>query len=309
MSAEKTSAAKAKGSRVDFDADFLRKLEYLNVVARKIMAGRMRADRQSPRRGTSAEFADHRSYVAGDDIRRVDWHLYGRLEELFIKLYREEENLHFTVLVDASASMDMPRDARNPDKFGHALQIAAALAYIGMANLDSTNVLAYDERLKDGLWRLKGRGKVFQLFDALRELEIGGTTDMSRSFREFVSREQRRGVVVAVGDFCDVDGFQAALKSLKHRKHDIYAIHVVDPREEEPDLRGDLRLVDRETGVSKEINVTDALRERYKLAFAELGNAVETFCKKNEIGYVRARTDTPFDELVLRVLRRGGLLA
>ena len=111
---------------IEFDGEFLRKLEYLNVVARKILAGSLRADRQSPRRGTSAEFADHRSYTEGDDFRHVDWHLFGRLEELFIKRYREEENLHLTVLLDVSPSMDLGRT----NKFNYALQVGAALAYM-----------------------------------------------------------------------------------------------------------------------------------------------------------------------------------
>src|SRR5678816_1730188 len=126
-------------ARVEFGPEFLKKLELLNIVARKILAGLLRADRQSPRRGSSAEFADHRSYVAGDDIRRVDWHLFGRLEELFLKLYREEENLHFTVLIDTSKSMDFGGGPDRPDKLGFAQQVAAALAYIGMSNLDSSN--------------------------------------------------------------------------------------------------------------------------------------------------------------------------
>lgn len=302
MSASNRSATARAG--IEFDGDFLRKLEYLNVVARKILAGSLRADRQSPRRGTSAEFADHRSYTAGDDFRHVDWHLFGRLEELFIKRFREEENLHLTVLLDTSASMELGKI----NKFSYGLQVGAALAYIGMANLDNVNVLPFNARLLDGLWKVKGRGKIFMLFDYLKSLSPSAVTDLQKSFMEFVRRERRRGVVIVISDFYDIEGIQPALKFLKYPKHDIFVIHVVDETEEKPDIRGDLRLVDSESGTFKEINVTDSLLNRYKKAFGELAERVETFCIKNEIGYVRARTNIPFDELVLGILRRGGLV-
>jgi uncharacterized protein (DUF58 family) len=292
------------GVGLELDGAFLQRLEYLNVIAKKIMSGRMRADRKSFRKGVSAEFADHRSYVAGDDIRHVDWHLFGRLEEVFMKLYREEENLHMTLLVDASLSMDRGR----VHKLKYALEVAAALAYIGMSNLDAVNVLPFGERLREGRWALKGKAKVFELFGFLREIVPRGATDLAATCKELVGRERRRGVVIVISDFYDLDGFQPALKFLRYRKHDIYVIHVVDQEEREPDLRGDLRLVDSETAAFREINVTDALLAKYRKAFEDLAAGIESFCVRNEIGYVRALTEVPFDELVLRILRRGGLV-
>jgi uncharacterized protein (DUF58 family) len=289
---------------LEFDAAFLERLEYLNVVARKILSGILRADRKSIRKGASAEFADHRAYSPGDDIRHVDWHIFGRLDEVFLKLYREEENLHLSLLVDTSASMDRG----NPHKLNHALRVAAALAYIGIANMDCVNILPFGERLREGRWTLKGKGRIFEIFDFLRSIEPAGTTSLAVAARELIARERRRGVVVLISDLYDLDGYQQALKYLRHPKHDIYVIHVVDPEEEAPILRGDLRLIDCETESFKEINVTDALLARYRDAFEALASSVESFCVKNEIGYARARTTVPYDELVLHVLRRGGLV-
>lgn len=294
---------------LQFDSAFLQRLEYLNVVAKKIMSGLMRADRQSIRKGISAEFADHRPYVAGDDIRHVDWHLFGRLEELFLKLYREEENLHLSVLVDASGSMEHGDGGPHGlNKLSYALQVAASLAYIGMSNMDSVNVVPFGTRLGEGRWRLKGRGKIHGLFDFLRGISGSGETDLATALKEFVARERRRGVVIVISDFFDLDGFKQGLKMLRFPKHDIYVIQVVDPTEQSPTLRGDLRLLDSETGGFKEINVTDTMRERYRTAFEELLLGVEQFCIRNEMGYARAPTDVPFDELVLMILRRGGLV-
>lgn len=287
-----------------FDGDFLRKLEVLNVVAKKIFSGLLRADRKSIKKGSSAEFADHRQYVAGDDPRHIDWHLFGRLEEVFLKLYREEENLHLTVLLDVSESMD----SGAIHKLNYATYVGAALAYIGMSNMDAVNVLPFTSRLGDGLWGAKGRGKVFRLFEFLQTLQPTGATEMAPAFREFIGRERRRGVVVVLSDFYDIDGFQQALKYLRFLKHQVYVVHVVDRQEESPDHRGDLRLVDSESGSAREINITDGLLARYKEAFEAHALAVESFCVRNEFGYVRARTDVPFDDLVLGILRRGGLV-
>lgn len=289
---------------LEFDGDFLKRIEFLNVVAKKILSGLMRADRKSIRKGSSAEFADHRAYVAGDDPRRVDWHLFGRLEEVFLKLYREEENLHLSILVDASSSMN----GGAPHKLNWGLTVAAALAYIGMSNMDAVNLLPFGDRIGDARWGVKGRSKLFPTLEFLKQVQPAGETRMATVLKEFVKRERRRGVVIVISDFFDMDGYAQALKYLRYQRHDVYVIHVVDRAEEKPDLRGDLRLVDSETGAAKTINVTDGLLARYEQAFERLAQSVESFCIRNEMGYVRARTDVPFDDLVMRILRRGGVI-
>lgn len=287
-----------------FDQDFLRRLEYLDVVARKILSGRLRADRLVRRRGVSVEFEDHRAYAPGDDLRYLDWHILGRLEEFFLKLYREEENLQLTVLLDCSESMAFGA----PDKFRYARELAAALAYIGMSNLDDANVVPFAADLGDSMSRLRGKGQVHQLFGYLTGLGHGGETDMRRCLRRYLSLERRRGVVVVISDLYDRDGVIPALRYLKGRRHDIYVIHVMDRTELAPPLRGDLRLVDSETGGFRDITVTDNLRTRYIAAFDGHARAVESWCRGADAGYVRAQTQVPFDELVLRILKRGGLV-
>jgi uncharacterized protein (DUF58 family) len=296
-----------------FDAEFLRRLEVLNVVARRVMQGSLKAERRSARRGVSAEFIDHRPYVVGDDLRHLDWHLFGRLEELFLKLYREEENLHLTLLVDTSASMAYRPEGvgRGLSKRTYALQVAAALAYLGLSNMDRVNLVPFSNQLGEARWRVKGRAQAHAIFDLLRELDgqPGGETDLRTVAKAFVTRERRRGVVVVLSDFYDREGYGPALKMLRQRKHEVFAIHVVDPQERDPAVRGDLRLVDSETGAAREVVVTDTLRARYREAFEALLRGVERFCVKSEFGYVEAGTEIPFDALVLTILRRGGLVA
>lgn len=288
-----------------FDADFLRRLEYLDVVARKILQGRIRAERMSAKRGSSVEFEDYRNYALGDDLRYLDWNIYGRLEEFFLKLFKEEENLHMTVLLDCSESMAFG----SPDKFLYARQVAAAICYIGMSNLDDANVQTFTQDIGSNLTRLRGKGKVKVLFPFLTELGHAGETDMRRAFRRYVALERRRGVVVIISDLYDREGVVPALRYLKSRRHELFVIHVMDQEELEPPLRGDLRLVDSETEAYKDITVTDALRTRYKTAFEGHAKTVENYCKGAEVGYVRALTQVPFDTLVLKILKRGGLVA
>lgn len=288
-----------------FDLEFLRKLEYLDVVARKILSGRIKADRLSARRGTSVEFEDYRSYAIGDDLRFLDWNIYGRFEEFFLKLYKEEENLRLTVLLDRSGSMAFG----DPDKFLFARQVAAAVAYIGMSNLDDASLLPFGPDLDDGVGRMRGKGKVWQMFDFLNGLGCDEQTDMRRSFRRFITKERRRGIVVVISDLYDRDGIKPALRYLRSRRNEVYVIHVMDREEADPPLRGDLRLVDSENASYKDITVTDALRKKYRDAFQTHQKSVETFCLGSDIGYAQAFTDMPFDLLVLNILKRGGLVA
>lgn len=288
-----------------FDSDFIRKLEYLNVIAKKVFSGLLRAERQTQKKGVSLEFSDYRTYSIGDDFRHIDWHIYARLEDFFIKLFREEENLVMNVFLDASRSMDYGLK----NKFVHARRLAAALAYIGMANMDSVSLFVFSDNLADDVRGLRGRGKIFALMRFLERLGPLATTNLLRTMRAFTSQSRRRGLDVVISDFYDLDGYKPALKALKHVKHDVYVIHVVDALEESPELRGDLRLVDIEDSAMKELTLTDRMKQRYRGAFADHCENLEAFCRKNEFGYVKAVTSVSFDELVLTILRKEGLLA
>src|SRR5438477_5608768 len=125
------------------DPQFLARLEQLELVSRKIFLGRMKGERRSRKKGQSVEFADYRNYVVGDDLRHLDWNLFGRLDKLFIRLFMEEEDLHFYVLIDNSLSMDFG----NPTKLQYAKQVAAALGFIGLVNMDRVVVEAFNDHL------------------------------------------------------------------------------------------------------------------------------------------------------------------
>src|SRR6266851_2860927 len=159
------------------DSQFLARLEQLELVSRKIFLGRMKGERRSKRKGQSVEFADYRNYVIGDDLRFLDWNLFARLERLFIRLFMEEEDLHFYVLLDNSLSMDFG----SPTKLHYAKQIAAALGFIGLVNLDRVVIEVFNNRLTQSLPALRGRRSLWRLLDFLEKVEPAGPSDLTRA--------------------------------------------------------------------------------------------------------------------------------
>src|SRR5271167_372794 len=163
------------------DPTFLARLEQLELVSRKIFLGRMKGERRSKRKGQSVEFADYRNYVVGDDLRFLDWNLYARLDKLFLRLFMEEEDLHFYVLIDNSLSMDFGR----PSKLHYAKQVAAALGFIGLANLDRVVVEAFNDNITQTMPAARGRRSLWRLFDFLQKIEPAGPSDLKRALRTF----------------------------------------------------------------------------------------------------------------------------
>src|SRR6476660_6779487 len=163
------------------EPDFLHKLEQLELVSRKIFLGLMKGERRSKRKGQSVEFADYRNYVKGDDLRFLDWNLYARLDRLFIRLFMEEEDLHFYVLIDNSLSMDFG----TPSKLHYAKQVAAALAFIGLVNMDRVVLEVFNDRVTQSLPPLRGRRSLWRLMDFLQKLEPAGPSDLRRAMRNF----------------------------------------------------------------------------------------------------------------------------
>src|SRR5271165_2556329 len=234
------------------DPDFLHKLEQLELVSRKIFVGRMKGERKSRRRGSSVEFAEHRNYTVGDDLRHIDWNVYGRLDKLFLKLFLEEEDLHVYTLLDTSLSMDFG----NPTKLRYGKQVAAALSFIGLVNHDRVLVDTFSARLDQGLHGIRGRSQMWRIVQYLDRLEASGNSDLTSAAREFAIRHAGKGVVVVISDFLDKHGYQDALRYLLARNMDIYVIHILSREEVEPDLVGDLRLVDCEDDEAAEITIS-----------------------------------------------------
>jgi uncharacterized protein (DUF58 family) len=285
-------------------AEFIAKLEQLELVSRKIFIGRMKGERKSKRRGQSVEFADYRNYVVGDDLRFLDWNIYGRLDRLFIKLFLEEEDLHFYLLIDTSVSMDFG----NPSKRFYAKQVAAALSFVGLINQDRVVIETFNDRLDTHIGPVRGRSNVWRVLDFLTTIESSGGSHLAESIKKFAIKNPSKGVVVVLSDFLDKAGYQDALRYLVARNMDIYAIHLLSREEVEPELTGDLRLVDAEDDDTADITISAPLLKRYQANLAAFCNGLKDWCTQRSISYIFTTNDRPFDQLVLNYLRRRGLV-
>ena len=286
------------------DSKFLARLEQLELVSRKIFLGLMKGERRSKRKGQSVEFADYRNYVKGDDLRFLDWNLYARLDRLFLRLFMEEEDLHFYLLVDNSLSMDFG----TPTKLHFARQVAAALAFIGLVNMDRVVIEAFNERLTQSLPAVRGRRSLFRVLDFLQKLEPAGPSNLREALRAFSIKSSGKGVVVLLTDLMDKGGYEDALRYLVARQFDIYVIQILSQEETDPEIVGDLKLVDVEDNDEAEITVSGPLMERYKQNLAAYQSGIQQYCNRRGITFLFTSNQVPFDRLVLTYLRQRGLV-
>ena len=287
-----------------FDDAFMAKLEYLDIVSKKAFHGSSRGERRSKKLGSGLEFADHRRYSPGDDFKHIDWNVYARMGKLLVRLFEEEEDLYVYLMVDTSESMAVG-DRR---KFDYARRIAAALAYITLSNMDRVSIIPFGEQSQTPLLPSRGKAQIFRVFDFLRGMRPTGRTHLHASVKSFVHQKNRRGLVVIISDFYAPEGYEDALNLLRYHRYEPFILQLTDEREMDPDVMGDLVIVDCETGQQREITITPRLIEKYKAAFEDFCQEVESFCAERHLSYFRTPIQLPFDDLVLRIFRAGGFL-
>ena len=282
-----------------FDTAFLKKLEYLSLVSRRVFQGQLLANRRARQLGSGIVFADHRNYHFGDDLRYLDWNAYARFGSELIRRFEEEKDLNVYFLIDCSKSMTIG----TPNKFDYARQVAAALAYIALADLDKVSIIAFADKLYQTFPMTRGKQHILSLIRFLESLEtVGSTTDMTTSMREFVQKKQHTGLVVILGDFFDPNGFRTGLDTLRYQKYEPHIIQIHDPREAEPVLLGDLHLYDVETGREHEVTISEEMLRRYKQKFASFLDEIKRYGIDNSLNCIITSTVVPFDEMILRML-------
>ena len=284
--------------------ELLARLEKMELVSRKIFRGRMKGERRSPRKGQSVEFADFRNYVPGDDLRFVDWNTYARLERLFLKMFLEEEDLHFYALIDASSSMDFGE----PTKLKFAAQLAAALGFVGLVRGDRVKIETVGESARESAPAFRGRRSLWRMLDRLGQIQPGQTVSLAEGVKSFCLRNSGKGIVVLISDLMDKAGYEPALRYLVSREMDVYVVHVLSPEELDPDIQGDLRLVDCEDGDVAEITVTGPLMKRYQQTLAAFIESAREFCTRRGMTYLLARSEVPVEQLVTGYLATRGLV-
>lgn len=308
--------ASSRPTRVDdlIDGRLMARLDQLDVVSRRIFNGRVQGERRSKRRGQSVEFADFRPYVAGDDLRFVDWNIYGRLDRLFLKIFLEEEDLSLIIAIDASASMNWG----DPSKFEFARRLAMALGYIGLVNQNRVSFASFgglgEEGAPAGLQRLsniRGRRRTHEAGRWLLGLEPGGPGDFTDAMRSIALSRQGRGVMIVLSDFLHKEGYETGLRYVAGRGYDVFAMQVLAPQEIDPlkhGMRGDLRLVDLEDEDEAEVTVNAAVLKGYRDRLDAWCGGLRDFCIRRSIMHSVVDTATDMDTLLLDYLRRRGLL-
>lgn len=286
-----------------FDEQFMRKLEYLAIVSKRF-AGQFKAERRSRKLGSGLEFADYRGYVPGDDFRYLDWKTYLRLDKLLLRLYEEEEDLPIYIFIDTSRSMNYG----NPTKLDYARKVAAALCYIGLANLDRVTMVGYADGIKRELSPQRGKHQIFKVFQFLAELQPSGETNAKEAFKVFCTGKKRRGLAVVISDFFETNGVESGLNMLRYYRHDIFALQVIAHEEVDPLIRGQLQLVDSEDQTSREVTVTPDLLDAYVKEMEKYCEEIRWFAVKYQLGYFQTLTHCPFEELILEVFRQGRFL-
>lgn len=284
--------------------ELLAKLEAMELVSRKVFRGRMKGERRSRRKGQSAEFADFRNYVPGDDLRFIDWNTYARLDRLFLKMFLEEEDLHFYALVDASGSMGFGA----PTKFWYARQLAAALGFVGLVRGDRVKIETIGQKPGQPAPVYRGRRSLWPMLDYLDGLQPGETVSLTQGVKNFCLRNSGKGIVVLISDLLDKEGYEGALRYLLAQDMDIYVVQLLAAEEFDPELTGDLQLVDCEDGDVTEITVNGPLLKRYQETLAAFIGSAREFCRRRGILHLVARNDVPVDQLITGYLRQRGLV-
>ncbi|MBM3823092.1 MAG: DUF58 domain-containing protein [Verrucomicrobia bacterium] len=284
----------------------LRRLEQFELLARRKSQSAARGERRSKARGQSVEFADHRNYATGDDLRYLDWNLFGRLDRLFVKLYEEERELPLLLLIDTSESMSFGA-AR---KLDFALKVAAALGHVALCGFDRVTVMPFPEVPENAgarmaLRGIRGRKSSLRFLETLGRLQPKGPGRLNESLRQAALQSPHAGLAVVLSDFLDPEGYEPGLTALLGRGFQVHAMQILAAEEIEPDYFGDLRLVDSETGAVQEVTFGKYRLSEYRKMVEGYCLRLREYCQTRGMGWFLARSDTDLGAFLLKELRRA----
>lgn len=283
------------------DPDFIRKLEMLSLLSRKVLAGGGRADRRTLKKGSGINFADYAEYSPGDDYRNIDWNIRARLGSLVIKLFEMEEDMRVYILLDLSHSMKT--------KLYFAKQLAAAFGYIALNRMDRLFVFGLSDQFEEVQSSAHGRAMILPLLRNLEQVEtFGHGTDLKHCIKTFQARRPRPGMCIVISDFLTPGGWDEAFDQLVFNKHDVFCVQTVDPAEQNFELRGDVRLECVESGQIRDVTVGPLEAKRFNEALREWNHALAKSCAKRGIGLSQAAITVPFDTVIREILARGGIM-
>ncbi len=300
-----------------FDEDALRKLESLTLNAESVRVGVMKGNRRSRKRGASIEFADYRDYAPGDDLRRLDWNVYARLERPLIKLTEEEEDLAVHILIDVSSSMDWPpgEEGEATNKLRFAMRLAGGLGYIGLLAGDLVHVTLLDGDSPRSWGPFRGRQNAWPMlrfleanYESLFDANRARPTILDPSLHAYAQRARRPGLLFLLSDLLTPEDFRPGLNSLLSRGYEIVLLHLLSPDELTPELAGDLKLIDAETNRPAEVTLDAQALEAYADNLERWQADIAGFSRPRGIHYAPISTGTAWERVIGDALSREGVV-
>lgn len=283
----------------------MNQLRRLQLVAQHVKSGAIKGERRSTKRGQSIEFADYRDYVAGDDLRQLDWNIYARLDRPFIKLMEDEEDLAVYLVIDGSGSMGWGEDDTN--KFTFARRLAAGLGVISLFTGDLLQIELWGNNRSVG--PMRGQANLMRMLDFLEQQSAQNDIDLLNAAQRFNAKNKRAGFVIFISDLLLLNGYQEGLKRLQSRGHEIMVLHTLSPEEIAPTLSGDVRLIDIENGETQDVSMSPGIRDLYIKRVQEWQTEIQDFCRDRKIRYFPINTNSAWDEFILYELRKQGVVA
>ena len=298
------------------DPAVVSKLRHMDLKARLIVEGYIAGLHRSPYHGFSVEFAEYRQYMQGDNIKTIDWKVYGKTDRTYVKVFEEETNLIGTILLDKSGSMGFPsadevrerrkgRDGETApvvDKLTYASLLASSLAYMMIRQQDAVGLCVFDDEIRTMIPHRSVRKQLFHILHNLEGLTPGNKTSISPTLHSIAERMKRRGLMILISDLMDdPDKLLMGLKHFRHRQHEVIVFHVLDPRETDLNYRDEVEFEDMESG--RKLRLEPAfLREQYSKDMADWIQHFNRECRNHQIDYNLLRTDTPFDQALTAYL-------
>ncbi|MCY6371598.1 DUF58 domain-containing protein [Clostridium ganghwense] len=285
-----------------FDTEFYKKLENISLNVRMLMNEGAAGGRKSKAKGSSVEFSDYREYARGDDFRRIDWNAYGRFGKLFIKLFMEEREALINIFIDSSKSMDFGEHKKSE----MALKLSAVLSFLALNNLDRVCINDISEENIKISKSMMGKNMFSSCIEHLQNIEFSGSTDINRCIKK--KALNGRGVSVIISDFFTEGNLEEVIKYLVYKKQEVILIHLLCKEELKPELEGQIRLIDSETGEARNIAVTSQLLKRYEASLNEFTNNIKELTRKVGAHYMLIESSDSIEKVVFEKFINTGII-
>lgn len=286
-----------------FDTDFLKKLDSIALNANITMSEGSSGSRKSKSKGSSVEFSDYREYTAGDDFRRVDWNAYGRFDRLFVKLFMEEREALINIFIDSSKSMNYG----NPKKSTMCLKLSAVFSFLALNNLDRVCINELKDNTVKQSTAVTGRTMFPRCLNTLQNINFDKITDLNACMKRKDIRG--RGISIVISDFFMKGSIEETIKYLKYKNQEVVLIHILCPEELNPEIQGQVRLIDSETKEARNIIVTSNLLRQYEKHLNMFIASIKELANRFGVYYVQVSSSDEIEKIIFEQFTKAGIIA